>query len=147
MNDMQNYYIQNQILTMPIKLRKEISKNNINFNKRSDYKNIIKYIDNYLEGNNINRFLVLPGLHDVGKTTLLYPLYEYLLKEKGISPQNMLYFSCHQLKKMGKVDIFNTVNYYIETYHNTTIDAVSYSIFFLVDETQYDKKIILLKLI
>ena len=40
---------------------------------------------------------------------------------------------------MGKVDIFNTVNYYIETYHNTTIDAVSYPIFFLVDEAQYDK--------
>ena len=40
---------------------------------------------------------------------------------------------------MGKVDIFNTVNYYIETYHNTTIDAVSYPLFFLVDEAQYDK--------
>ena len=101
MNDMQNCHIQNQILTMPIKLRKELSKDDIKFNKRSDYINIIKYIDNYLEGNNINRFLVLPGPRDVGKTTLLYQVYEYLLKEKGISPQNMLYFSC-DIKENGK---------------------------------------------
>ena len=139
MNDMQNTYIQNQILTMPSKLRNELSNNDIKFNKRSDYENIIKYIDNYLEGNNINRFLVLPGLRNVGKTTLLYQVYEYLLKEKGISPQNMLYFSCDLLKKIGKADIFNTINYYIETYHNSTIDAVSYPIFILVDEAQYDE--------
>lgn len=139
MNDMQNSYIQNQILTMPTKLTKELSNNDIKFNKRSDYENIIKYIDNYLEGNNINRFLVLPGLRDVGKTTLLFQVYEYLLKEKGISPQNILYFSCDLLKKMGKSDIFNTINYYIETYHNSTIDTLSYPIFLLVDEAQYDE--------
>ena len=41
MNDMQNCHIQNHILTMPIKLRKELSKDDIKFNKRSDYINII----------------------------------------------------------------------------------------------------------
>ena len=42
---MQNSYIQNQILTMPAKLTKELSNNDIKFNKRSDYENIIKYME------------------------------------------------------------------------------------------------------
>ena len=140
MNDLQNRYIQNQILTMPIKLTHELSHEGITFNKRSDYENIIKYIDNFLEGNKINRFLVLPGLRNVGKTTLLFQVYEYLLKEKGISPQNILYFSCDLLKKMGKSDIFDVINYYIETHHNSIIDVISYPIFLLIDEAQYDKE-------
>ena len=140
MNELQNRYIQNQILTMPIKLTQELSNNNIKFNKRPDYENIIEYVDNFIEGNNINRFLVLPGLRDVGKTTLLFQVYEYLLNEKGISPQNILYFSCDLLKKMGKSDIFETINYYIETYHNSFIDTLSYPVFLLIDEAQYDKE-------
>ena len=140
MNELQNRYIQNQILTMPIKLTQELSNNNIKFNKRPDYENIIEYVDNFIEGNNINRFLVLPGLRDVGKTTLLFQVYEYLLNEKGISPQNILYFSCDLLKKMGKSDIFETINYYIETYHNSFIDTLSYPVFLLIDDAQYDKE-------
>ena len=140
MNDLQNRYIQNQILTMPIKLTQELSHEDITFNKRSDYENIIKYVDNFLEGNKINRFLVLSGLRNVGKTTLLFQVYEYLLKEKGISPQNILYFSCDLLKKMGKSDIFDVINYYIETQHNSIIDVIDYPIFLLIDEAQYDKE-------
>lgn len=99
MNELQNKYIRNQILSVPMKLNQELTYKDKKFNKRSDYDNIIKYIDNFLEGDNINRFLVLPGVRDVGKTTLLFQVYEYLLKERGISPENILYFSCDQLKK------------------------------------------------
>ena len=44
MNELQTRYIQNQILTMPLKLSNELSNNGIKFNKRSDYENIIKYV-------------------------------------------------------------------------------------------------------
>ncbi|MBQ2653917.1 MAG: ATP-binding protein [Methanobrevibacter sp.] len=140
MNELQDRYIKNQMLTMPMKLNRELSSNGMTFNKRDDFEDIIKYINNFLEGNTINRFLVLPGLRDVGKTTLLFQIYEYLLKEKGISSQNILYFSCDQIKKMGKVDIFNVINHYIETYHNSIIDTLPYPIFLLIDEAQYDKE-------
>lgn len=99
MNELQNKYIRNQILSVPMKLNQELTYKDKKFNKRSDYDNIIKYIDNFLEGEDINRFIVLPGVRDVGKTTLLFQVYEYLLKEKGISPENILYFSCDRLKK------------------------------------------------
>ena len=139
MNEMQNTYIRNQILTMPMKLTEELSYNGKKFNKRSDYNNIIKYVDDFLEGKNINRFLVLPGIRDVGKTTLLYQIYDYLIKEKGIKPQNILYFSCDRLKKTGNIDIFDTVTSYCQNYHNSIMETLSEPVFMLIDEAQYDK--------
>lgn len=85
MNEMQKTYIRNQILTMPMRANQELTHKNKKFNKRSDYDNIIRYVDKFLDEENINRFLVLPGLRDVGKTTILFQTYEYLLNEKNIN--------------------------------------------------------------
>lgn len=140
MNELQGRYIRNQLFSMPMKITQELSNNDKEFNKRSDYDNIIGYVDNYLDGNDINRFLVLPGLRDVGKTTLLFQVYQYLLKEKGITPQNILYFSCDRLKKTGNVDIFEVVNNYVETYQNSLLETLSEPVFILIDEAQYDSE-------
>ncbi len=139
MNELQNRYIGNQILSMPVRVNQELSYAGKEFNKCSDYENITNYIDDFLEGRNINRFLLLPGIRDVGKTTLLFQVYEYLLKEKGISPQNILYFSCDRLKKLGKIDIFEVVSSYSQTYHNSILETLSEPIFILVDEAQNDE--------
>ena len=136
MNELQNNYIKNQILK---RLGQNLSYADKPFNKRSDYENVIRYVDNFINGKNINRFLVLPGIRDVGKTTLLFQVYEYLLKEKSVNPQNILYFSCDRLKKMGDADIFDTINFYCETYHNSIIETLSHPVFILIDEAQYDK--------
>ena len=45
MNELQNKYIRNQILSVPMKLNQELTHKDKKFNKRSDYDNIIKYID------------------------------------------------------------------------------------------------------
>ncbi|WP_298501026.1 ATP-binding protein [uncultured Methanobrevibacter sp.] len=140
MNDLQKTYIKNQILTMPIKVNQELTHKNRKFNKRSDYETIIKYINNFLAGENLNRFLVLPGLRDVGKTTLLYQIYEHLILEKNIKAQNILYFSCDRLKRTGNADIFDVVNYYCETFHNSILETISQPLFILIDEAQYDKQ-------
>ena len=55
MNEMHNSYIRNQILTMPMQLNQELSYMEKNFNKRSDYDVIVRYIDDFLEGKNIKR--------------------------------------------------------------------------------------------
>lgn len=140
MNDLQKTYIRNQILTMPMKVNHELSYKDEKFNRRSDYYNIIDYIDKFLEGESINRFLVLPGLRDVGKTTILFQVYEYLLKEKNINQQNILYFSCDRLRRTGEADIFDVVNYYCETFHNSIIETLTQPVFILIDEAQYDKQ-------
>ena len=140
MNDLQKTYIRNQILTMPMKVNHELSYKNKKFNRRSDYYNIIDYIDKFLKEESINRFLVLPGLRDVGKTTILFQVYEYLLKEKNINQQNILYFSCDRLRRTGEADIFDVVNYYCETLHNSIIETLTQPVFILIDEAQYDKQ-------
>ena len=53
-----------------MKLNSDLSYNNKKFTPRSDYYTIIEYINDFLEGKNINRYLVLPG-RDIGKTTIL----------------------------------------------------------------------------
>ena len=125
---------------MPMNLNWELTHKKVKFNKRSDYETVITYIEDFLNGENINRFIVLPGLRDVGKTTLLFQIYEYLLKEKEITSQNILYFSCDRLKKTGNVDIFTIITSYLETYHNSLIETLSYPVFILIDEAQYDKE-------
>lgn len=139
MNEMQNRYIGNQILSMPIKINQELSYAGKKFNKRSDYETITNHIDDFIEGRNINRFLLLPGIRDVGKTTLLFQIFDYLLKEKGVSPQDILYFSCDRLKKLGKTDIFDVVSSYSQTYHNSILETLSKPVFILIDEAQIDK--------
>ena len=82
----------------------------------------------------------MPGLRDVGKTTILFQVYEYLLKEKNINQQNILYFACDRLRRTGEADIFDVVNYYCETFHNSIIETLTQPVFILIDEAQYDKQ-------
>ena len=46
-----------------------------------EFEEIKNSIDEFIEGNELNRFIVLPGIRGVGKTTLLYQAYYYLLNE------------------------------------------------------------------
>ena len=56
---------------MPKIISSKLSSNNKKLNHRTDYFRIKEYIDNFLNGNNQNRFIVMPGLRGVGKTTIL----------------------------------------------------------------------------
>lgn len=73
----------------------------------------------------------------------MFKVYEYLLKEKNITPKNILYFSCDRLKRTGNVDIFDVVNYYCESFHNSLIETLPSPVFILIDEAQYDKEWVL----
>jgi predicted AAA+ superfamily ATPase len=53
---------------------------------RKALKELLPYLDK-------RQVLVLKGLRRVGKTTLFYQLIDYLLKEKHVSPYQILYFS------------------------------------------------------
>lgn len=100
---------------------------------------IKEHIDDFLNGDNINRYFVLSGLRGVGKTTLLYQTYEYLLKEKEIPPNQILYISCETLIKLTSSDIFEAVNQFITEIHQTNLMTLDKEIFLLVDESHFDK--------
>lgn len=59
---------------------------------------IKSYLDTFLNEDTSNKIMVLPSLRGIGKTTLILQAYEYLLKEKNILPNNILYISFDDLK-------------------------------------------------
>jgi len=131
-------YIKNEVLIRPTKLIDELSYDNVLFNHRSEYETIIEYIEEFLEGRNINRYLVLPGIRDVGKSTILFQIYEYLLKEKNINSKNILYLSVDNLMKITNCSILDAVSAYLRIFFNSQIETQKEPVFLLIDEAQYD---------
>ncbi len=74
-----------------------IKKDDKLYQHRKAYFRIKHHIDDFINGDEENRFLIMPGLRGVGKTTILLQLYDYLLNEKGIEQDKILYFSSDEL--------------------------------------------------
>ena len=112
-------FLQSQITDTPLSLNNELSNMGVKFNHRDDFDEIKLLMDEFIDGNNVNRYIVLPGLRGVGKTTILFQAYDYLLNQKNINPEQILYFSCEELNKIEDCDIYDTVKYYLKTFHNS----------------------------
>ena len=74
--------IDKELTTLPLSLDDYLKINDKKLNTRLKYNEIQQYIDKFIEGNKSYRFNVMPGLRGVGKTTILYQIYNYLLNEK-----------------------------------------------------------------
>ena len=133
-------YVQKQLNQVPATLNRNITNKEKNkFNKREEFKKIKQRIDEFINKESDERFFVLPGLRGVGKTTLMYQSYEYLLKEKDISPNNILYVSCDVINKIKDVDIEDIVECYSQLIHHCSTALIDEDVFIFVDEAHYDK--------
>ena len=140
MNTILTKYIENEIFYRPTKILNDIyDMNDVKFNYRMEYYTVINYIDRFLKGNPLNRFITLSGIRAVGKSTLMFQVYDYLLNEKKINPTNILYLSCDKLKKITNNDIMDAITNYLIRFHNKIPETVNEPIFLLIDEAQYDK--------
>ena len=77
----------------------------------------------------------MPGLRGVGKTTILFQLYDYLTTTRGINP-NQILFDLDRLKDQGEFNILDYIDLFIkdineEAYLNRE------PLFIFVDESQY----------
>ncbi|WP_292791305.1 AAA family ATPase [Methanobrevibacter sp.] len=132
-------FLQSQITDIPLSLNNELSNMGVKFNHRDDFEEITTFIDEFIEGNNVNRYIVLPGIRGVGKTTILFQVYDYLMNQKNINPNQILYFSCEELNKIEDCDIYDTIKYYLKTFHNSSLLTLDEKIFLLIDESHFDK--------
>ena len=82
----------------------------------------------------------MPGLRGVGKTTILYQIYEYLLKTKNINQNQILYISCDNINKITKCDILETIEFYLEEFHHITPRTLKKELFLLIDESHFDNE-------
>ena len=124
---------------MPYVLKDKLIKNDETLNHRFEFEEIKGGIDDFLNGNVLNRFIVLPGIRGVGKTTLLYQAYYYLLNEKHILPEQIIYISCDDLNNLVECNIREIVDIYLNNQFNTKLRLMDKELFLLIDESQYDK--------
>lgn len=133
-------YINKQLTEVPSSLNNKLfSFNGIKYNKRHEFDIIKRRIDDYLQHESDERLFILPGLRGVGKTTLLYQAYEYLLKQKDISSSDILYISCDEINALGEVNLKDVIEDYLQTVHNTTPALLDKQLFIFIDEAHYDK--------
>ena len=100
---------------------------------------IRKYTDEFIREERVdNRFIVLPGLRGVGKTTLLFQLYQHLRK-KGVEQDQILYISTDELTSFFGVGLKEIIDVFLEEIHETSLPMLDKKLFIFVDESHYDK--------
>lgn len=110
-------------------------------NKRLKFIKLKEHADNFLNTNleYYNRFIMMSGLRGVGKTTILYQLYDYLTKQKNVPADNIFYLDVHDLKSVYDTGIKEVFDLYLEDIHQTIPAGLDKKIFFFVDEAQLDE--------
>ena len=56
------------------------------------------YIDEFLDNHGEDRFFAMFGLRGLGKTTILYQLYDYLINDRKFDCKRVLYLDLNRLK-------------------------------------------------
>ena len=133
-------FIKKVLNDVPNSLNKDLSKNNKKFNYRDEFSEIKGYVDTFLNEDTSNKVIVLPGLRGVGKSTLVLQAYEYLLKEKNIPPNNILYVLFDDLNDLIECSIKEMVEIYLKNMFNANLRTLDEKVFIFVDESQVDKK-------
>lgn len=108
---------------------------------RLKFMKLKEHADNFLDADlqYYNRFIMMSGLRGVGKTTILYQLYDYLTKQRNIPEDNIFYLDVHDLKSVYDVGIREVFDLYLEDIHQTIPAGLDKKIFLFVDEAQLDE--------
>ncbi|WP_458453389.1 ATP-binding protein, partial [Methanobrevibacter sp.] len=132
-------FIKNELNDVPNSLNRDLYKDNVKFNSRDEIDDLKGYVDTFLQEDTSNKIMVLPGLRGVGKTTLILQVYEYLLKEKNVPPNNILYISFDDLNDFVECNIREMVEIYLKNMFNANLRTLDEKVFIFIDESQVDK--------
>lgn len=80
----------------------------------------------------------MSGLRGVGKTTIIYQLFSYLLNEKQIPKNRILYLNLENLKDVPNFNIKEYIDVFLKDV-NEAYPTVKNKVFIFVDESQYSK--------
>ena len=133
-------YLEKQLATAPERLFANIvDQNNKDLLNRFIFIRIEKYINDFIDGKNVeNRWITIPGFRGTGKTTLLSQLYHTLL-EKGIPRDRLLYLSLDEVTKLLQSNLYEMLEIY-ETLRGSTLETTKDKLFLFLDEAHYDEK-------
>ena len=132
-------YAIKQINTAPHIADNFLNTENKEFNHRNAFHTLKSNVDDFLEGSDENRFIVMPGLRGVGKSTLLLQTYKYLT-EKGIDKNRILYVPVDELKTINGSNLLDLINVFVEDIHHRYPATLNQELFLLIDESQEEKE-------
>ncbi len=102
-----------------------------------------KHLDDFLlgekHGSITKRLIIMPGLRGVGKTTVVFQIYDYLKNVKKIEQDRLLYFSTDELKSYLGKSILEVTDTFIQEIHKTSAVHLEKDIFIFVDEAHFDE--------
>lgn len=132
-------YIIKQINTTEYIADKFLKADKEEFAHRNAFENLKGNADNFLDGFDENRFIVMPGLRGVGKSTLLLQTYKYLI-DRGIDKSRILYVPVDELKTLNESSLLDLINVFVEDIHHKYPATLDEELFLLIDESQEDRE-------
>jgi predicted AAA+ superfamily ATPase len=132
-------YIIKQINTTPHIAKEFLKCNDGKFNHRIAFNNLKYSVDTFLDGFNENRLTIMPGLRGVGKSTLLFQTYEYLIAN-GVDENRILYVPADELNTLNESSLLELINIFVEDVHHKYPATLKDELFILIDESQEDDK-------
>jgi hypothetical protein len=138
MDDQILKYVQSQIAQAPSRLRGHITDPaGKTYPQRHIYKKLEKHLQDFVSGRSEQRWVVVPGLRGVGKTTVLSQLFLDLFSK--YDPLRILYVSLDEVTGLLNSNLMETLEAY-ETILGQSFERLQEPVFIFIDEVQYDPK-------
>jgi hypothetical protein len=132
-------YVQNQLVQAPFRLKSYIQdEQGQKYPQRDIYNKVDKYLRDFLHNPEVrDRWVIIPGLRGVGKTTMLAQLFlDYYQK---VGQQRMLYISLDEVVNVFDSSLKEVLSAY-EKIIGESFEKLTEPVFIFIDEAQYDSK-------
>ena len=93
-------------------------------------------VEIFMNHDSEERLILMPGLRGVGKTTLMFQIYEHVKKIKD--DVDILYLSCDILNKQLNSNLLEALKIYEDKIISDPFENINKKIFLLIDEVHYD---------
>lgn len=145
-------YLQERINVAPALVKEQTRDNSLS--ERAVILRMMSFANSFMEGRGDSRIIILYGLRGIGKSTILFQIYNRLRtgnffgkpsSSKIIPQENILYLSIDQtllspFATEGKSQIYEAVKHFCEDIHGQTLETLDKKLFILIDEAQFDKR-------
>lgn len=128
-------FVTNQLALLPA-LSNQYAKGHPNRISFLKLKQIME--DFVISGKEAERIILMPGLRGIGKTTLLFQLYNII--KSNLKPNNIVYFSCDVISKQFNSNLQEVIEIYEKKILGTQFETINEKVVILIDEAHYDEK-------
>jgi len=134
-------YVQHQIALAQARLQSyTIDGEGRHYPERHIFSKIKDHINNFIEGKSDQRWIIVPGLRGVGKTTVLaQAYYHFLNKHNWLTSTRMIYVSLDEVTNILGSTLKDVIDAY-EQILGVSFEKQDRPIILLIDEVQYDPK-------